>query len=253
MLDVLKIAMVPVSKAGLAAVGFGISVYVGRTLGSEAFGIYASATTLVVVFAGIIQHVADAAYLRIKDEMDPSAENIAIRANIALRGLGAVGSILLILAGVGLATLAGLKVPFSGPMIGLICAGVAATVLMSVPQIIHQSRQHYRHYLTLDAAMYGLRVSGMAALTLANSFTTTLAFAAQALAPALSIFASPARIGPPAARADIRASMTSGWMDWLGLRVLHLNEQAGPVDAGFLVHCTRDRDLCRSHQSGDHR
>lgn len=245
MMDVLKIAMVPVSKAGLAAVGFGISVYVGRTLGAEAFGVYAAATTLVVVFAGIIQHVADAAYLRIRDEMAPEDENIAIRANIVLRAFGAVGSILLILIGVGAAALAGLNVPFSAAMIGLICAGVASTVLMSVPQIIHQSRQHYRHYLTLDAAMYGLRVSGLAVLTLASSFTTALAFAAHALAPALSIFASPAKMGAPASRADVQASMArmlrlGGWiglafvfsiltskLDLLMLAFLSTSQEAG--------------------------
>ncbi|MEO9895713.1 MAG: hypothetical protein ABJD13_03150 [Paracoccaceae bacterium] len=219
MMKMLKVALVPVGKAALAAVGFGISVYVGRTLGSEAFGVYAAGTTMVVVFAGIIQHVADAAYLRAIDLMDADQEHVAIRANIALRVLGVVGSIGLILLGYAVAQSGGFELPFSGLMIAMICAGVAATVLMSIPQIIHQSRQHYGRYLVLDMAMYGLRVSGLVALTLAGKFTTLLAFVVQAAAPALSIFGSPARLGPAATRAQIRAAM--GHMvrlgGWIGL------------------------------------
>ncbi len=219
MMKLLKVALVPVGKAALAAVGFGISVYVGRTLGSEAFGIYAAATTMVVVFAGIIQHVADAAYLRAIDQMDDAQEHVAIRANIALRALGVAGSVGLILIGYAIAKWGDFTLPFSGLMIAMICIGVAATVLMSVPQIIHQSRQHFGRYLVLDVAMYALRVGGLLALTVAGKFTALLAFVVHAAAPALSIFGSPARMGPAATSAQIRAAMRhmARLGGWIGL------------------------------------
>lgn len=207
MLAFLRTAMVPVLKAGLAAVGFGLSLYVARSLGSAAFGIYAAATTTVVVFAGIIQHVADAVYLRAVDGLPEGEEGGVIRANGLLRLIGAAASILLILLGLGTAALLGRTGPFTPTMVALICVGVAATVAMSIPQIVHQSRQHFRRYLTIDIAMYGLRVVGLAGLTLANGLTLMFAFALHVLAPAVAIFGSPARIGPSMPPPRIRVEM----------------------------------------------
>ena len=188
-------AAVPLGKAALAATGLAISAFIGRALGSEAFGLYAAATTTVTIFAGIVQHVADAAHLRALDDPAGAGEATIVHAGAALRAIGALVSILLVLGAALAASALGLEVPFSGGMIAAICLGIAATILMSAAQIVHQSRRHFLSYLGLDAAMYGLRVAGLAVLGTVGSLTATLAILVHAAAPAFA-----ALIGRPHVR-----------------------------------------------------
>lgn len=216
--NTIRLALVPAGKAALAAIGFGISIHIGRVLGAEGFGIYAAATATMVVFAGIIQHVADVAYLRALEDDRPMPEAVAIRANMVLRAMGVAVSLMVMAIGYGLCRVTGIAMPFSGLILAVIGVGVAATVVLSGAQIVHQARTHYKSYLALDFALYGLRATGLLVLTLAGKMASFPVLCLHALAPALAVLFSPVRQPGRATAADVRRGMT---------RMLHLGGWIG--------------------------
>lgn len=157
--------LVPVGKAGFAALGLAITVLLSRHLGVEGYGHYATAVAAITLFAGLVQHAVDASLLRLLPERgaEDAGRAALFDAALALR-LAGIGISVVVLAG-AVAALGALGAePVPAAMLPFMLVGVAATVLLADVQMYFQSRLRFLDYLRLDLVLNALRVASLGAL-----------------------------------------------------------------------------------------
>ncbi len=214
-------ALVPIGKAVLAGIGFAINVFLSRHLGAETFGTYATVTAIVIVFAGIVQHVADVALLRLYHDTPPGDQAALFTADFWLRVSGAAFSVFLLVLTVAAIAAAGFKVPLQTAMTILACAAIAGTVIFSAAQIRYQATQRFSQYLRLDIILNFSRIAMLASAYLAGGLTALVALSIYAV----SLFVSAAAVWPKGALArmtpDFSADTIAGRLlrggSWIGL------------------------------------